>query len=77
MLRALDDGRLAGAALDVFSTEPLPLDSPLWAHPKVLISPHVAGVTTIEGAASGFLQALQALEAGRRPARVVDPTEGY
>lgn len=77
MLRALGDGRLAGAALDVFGTEPLPTESPLWAHPGILISPHVAGVTSIEGAVSGFLASLDALEAGRRPPRVVEPGEGY
>ncbi|HYH31140.1 MAG TPA: D-2-hydroxyacid dehydrogenase [Pseudonocardia sp.] len=43
LLRAVDEGRIAFAALDVFATEPLPADSPLWRHPRVLVSPHVAG----------------------------------
>lgn len=77
MLRALDDGRLAGAALDVFSVEPLPAESALWSHPRVMISPHIAGVTSIPGAVDGFLSALEALEAGRMPERVVDVGEGY
>jgi len=77
MLDALDDGRLAGAALDVFMSEPLPADSPLWLHPRVLISPHVAGVTSIEGAVDGFLAALSALEEGREPPRAVRPVSGY
>lgn len=77
MLEALDDGHLAGAALDVFSVEPLPADSPLWGHPRVMISPHIAGVTTVDGAVRGFLQALDALERGERPARVVEPQLGY
>ena len=77
MLGALDDGRLAGAALDVFNEEPLPPDSPLWSHPRIIISPHIAGVTSIEGAVDGFLSALAALEAGRTPERVVDVGEGY
>lgn len=41
---ALADGRLRGAALDVFHTEPLPISSPMWDLPNVLITPHVSGV---------------------------------
>ncbi len=40
---ALDEGRIAGAALDVTSPEPLPADDPLWDYENVLITPHVAG----------------------------------
>lgn len=43
LLAALREDRLAGAALDVFETEPLPSASPLWDEPRVLISPHAAG----------------------------------
>lgn len=43
LIRALRDGEIAGAALDVFETEPLPADSPLWSMPQVLVSPHMAG----------------------------------
>lgn len=43
LLDALRAGRLGGAALDVFETEPLPAGSPLWSEPGVLISPHAAG----------------------------------
>jgi phosphoglycerate dehydrogenase-like enzyme len=45
LIRALREGRIAGAALDVFEQEPLPADSPLWTLEDVVISPHVAGFT--------------------------------
>lgn len=45
LLAALDDGRLAGAALDVLDEEPLPVDSPLRTHPRLLITPHLGYVT--------------------------------
>jgi phosphoglycerate dehydrogenase-like enzyme len=43
LLAAVRAGRIAGAALDVFDTEPLPPDSPLWSEPRILITPHAAG----------------------------------
>ena len=77
LVEALDAGRLAGAALDVFEEEPLPEGSPLWAHPGVIFSPHVAGVTTVEGAVAGFLECLDALERGEVPRWAVDWARGY
>ncbi len=45
LLRALDSGHIAGATLDVFRTEPLPAGHPLWSHPGIELTPHVASVT--------------------------------
>ncbi|UCG85130.1 MAG: D-2-hydroxyacid dehydrogenase [Gemmatimonadota bacterium] len=46
LLVHLDRGHLGGCVLDVFATEPLPADHPFWDHPKVLVSPHVSGVSS-------------------------------
>jgi phosphoglycerate dehydrogenase-like enzyme len=43
LVAALRDGRIGGAALDVFEEEPLPVDSPLWSMPNVIVSPHICG----------------------------------
>lgn len=74
---ALENGWLAGAALDVFEVEPLPVQSPLWDHPKVMVSPHISGLTTTAGAGEGFLECLADLEQGRLPRWVVDRERGY
>lgn len=50
LVAALKDGRLRGAALDVFATEPLPPDSALWDLPNVLVSPHTAALSRLENA---------------------------
>src|SRR5690348_385907 len=46
LLEALDSGQLAGAALDTFATEPLPAESPLRAHPKLVLTPHLGASTS-------------------------------
>jgi phosphoglycerate dehydrogenase-like enzyme len=48
LLPVLRDGRISFAALDVFATEPLPQDSPLWGEPNVLVSPHTAALNAAE-----------------------------
>lgn len=74
---ALDNGWLRAAALDVFVTEPLPPESPLWRDPRVLVSPHISGLTTIAGAAEGFLECVASLEQGVLPKWTVDRRRGY
>jgi phosphoglycerate dehydrogenase-like enzyme len=64
LLDAVRAGRLGGAALDVFGTEPLPPDSGLWDEPNIIISPHAAGGRPI-GAAELIAENLAALRAGR------------
>ncbi|MFG2554791.1 NAD(P)-dependent oxidoreductase [Streptomyces sp. NPDC048581] len=48
LVDALDSGQVGFAALDVFETEPLPGDSPLWDHDRVLVSPHTAALNAAE-----------------------------
>jgi phosphoglycerate dehydrogenase-like enzyme len=72
LLAAIRAGRLAGAALDVFETEPLPPTSGLWDEPNVLISPHAAGGRPL-GAADRIRANLDALLSGRPLSHVVQP----
>jgi phosphoglycerate dehydrogenase-like enzyme len=74
---ALENGWLSGAALDVFAVEPLPAASPLWDDRRVMVSPHISGLTTIEGAVTGFLECLEEIERGQAPTRTVDRDRGY
>ena len=74
---ALERGWISGVALDVFEREPLPPESPLWLHPKVMISPHVSGPSTLAATADGFLECLASFEAGEGSRWIVDPKKGY
>lgn len=73
----IDRGWISGAALDVFEREPLPADSPLWTHPKVTISPHCSGPSTLDGMVEGFLDCLDAVGRGERPRWAVEHGRGY
>ncbi|PSK86889.1 phosphoglycerate dehydrogenase-like enzyme [Murinocardiopsis flavida] len=76
---ALRDGVIAGAALDVLETEPLPAESPLWELPGAIISPHMSGdvVGWRDELVELFLANLDAFLSGRTPANVVDKERGY
>ncbi|HET8728854.1 MAG TPA: glyoxylate/hydroxypyruvate reductase A [Alphaproteobacteria bacterium] len=77
LLAALDTGKLRGAVLDTFETEPLPVDSPLWQHERVLVTPHVAGVCGIDAAARRIVATLRQARAGEPLEHVVQPQRGY
>jgi D-2-hydroxyacid dehydrogenase (NADP+) len=79
LVRALTDGRLGGAALDVFTREPLAADSPYWDLPNVIVTPHMSG--SMEDywtpLVALFADNLRRLEAGRELINVVDKRAGY
>jgi glyoxylate/hydroxypyruvate reductase A len=76
LLAALDAGRLGGAVLDVFRTEPLPPDHPFWAHPNITVTPHVSGWRVTGGAAT-VAENYRRLMAGEALLNEVDRTAGY
>ncbi|EPL2505618.1 glyoxylate/hydroxypyruvate reductase GhrA [Klebsiella pneumoniae] len=77
LLAALNSGKLKGAMLDVFSREPLPQESPLWAHPRVAMTPHVAAVTRPMEAITYIAETISRLEQGEPVSGQVDRQRGY
>jgi glyoxylate/hydroxypyruvate reductase A len=77
LLAALEGDHLAGATLDVFHTEPLPPESPLWSHPKVLVTPHVASYCLPATAADGVVDNIRRALAGEPLRHQVDRGRGY
>jgi phosphoglycerate dehydrogenase-like enzyme len=79
LLRALREGWIAGAGLDVFDQEPLPPDSPLWDVENALLSPHVAGFTPCydERAVALFAENLRRYLGGEPLLNLVDRDLGY
>ena len=79
LIRALREGWISGAGLDVFAEEPLPANSPLWGMENALISPHVAGFTPRydERAVALFSQNLARYLAGQPLLNRVDLSRGY
>lgn len=79
LVEALRERRVAGAALDVFATEPLPTDSPLWDLPNVLISPHTAALSVHENEriVDLFVANLSRYESGEELLSRVNTTHFY
>ncbi|MFO1425702.1 MAG: glyoxylate/hydroxypyruvate reductase A [Steroidobacteraceae bacterium] len=77
LLEALDAGRLGAAILDVVDPEPLPPAHPLWNHPRVLITPHVAGMTRPESAARVVIEQVRRHRAGGALEQRIDRARGY
>ena len=77
LLKALADGQISHAVLDVFNTEPLPTDHPFWTHPRITVLPHIAAQTDPRSASAIVAQNVQAMRAGQAPRHLVDRSRGY
>ncbi|MDP2330147.1 MAG: glyoxylate/hydroxypyruvate reductase A [Reyranella sp.] len=77
LLAALDSGHLSGATLDVFNIEPLPPEHRYWTHPRVQVTPHIAGATNPRTASPGVIENIRRLKAGQPLIHTVDPKSGY
>ncbi|CAH0183597.1 glyoxylate/hydroxypyruvate reductase A [Roseomonas sp. CECT 9278] len=77
VLAALDSGHLAGAVLDVFDPEPLPADSPAWAHPRITVTPHVGSLPSRLERARYVADCIARFERGDPLPNIYDPERGY
>ncbi|MFN4102101.1 MAG: 2-hydroxyacid dehydrogenase [Pararhodobacter sp.] len=77
LLAALDSGQVGQAVLDVFRVEPLPADHPYWAHPHVMVTPHIAAETRPVTASRVVAENLRRLRDGEPLLHLVDRAAGY
>ncbi len=77
LVRALTDGTLRAASLDVFEVEPLPKQSPLWELPNCFITPHIAAASSETTGVAYFSRVILEHEAGKPLPNVVDVERGY
>ncbi|WP_256118321.1 2-hydroxyacid dehydrogenase [Shinella lacus] len=77
IVASINDGTLRGASLDVFETEPLPLESPLWSMDKVVITPHAAAASDVAALFRHVAGQIERLESGKPLEHLVDRSAGY
>jgi glyoxylate/hydroxypyruvate reductase A len=77
LIEAMDSGHIAGAALDVFKTEPLPAEHPFWSHPKVTMTPHYSSNGAARYGVDVIIDNIRRDRAGQPFANIVDKALGY
>ncbi len=77
LLAALDSGQLSGASLDVYQQEPGAAGGPLWKHPRIIATPHVAAMTMAPTAVASVVANIRRFEAGQPMQNVVDLSRQY
>jgi glyoxylate/hydroxypyruvate reductase len=77
LIEALERGLLSAAVLDVAEHEPLPAGHPFWSHPRILLAPHIASMTTPEAAVESLLETIGRHRRGETLPGLVDRERGY
>ncbi|NCP56086.1 MAG: glyoxylate/hydroxypyruvate reductase A, partial [Rhodoferax sp.] len=77
LLALIRSGHLSGALLDVFRTEPLPVNHPFWREPKITITPHTSARTLREDSIAQIVGKIDALQRGQAVTGVVSVARGY
>jgi glyoxylate/hydroxypyruvate reductase A len=77
LTKALEQGLLSGAMLDVYSEEPLPESHPFWDNQKITMTPHIASVTNPKAAAPQVIENIQRIRESRELVNVVNRSRGY
>ena len=77
LIAAIDRGHIAGAMLDVFNREPLDTSHRFWRHPKITVTPHIAGLTVASSVASQVADNIRRVHSGRGLINQVDPQREY
>lgn len=77
LLPLIETGQLSGATLDVFQEEPLAPNHPFWAHPKVVVTPHIASLTNVASAVNQVVENYQRMVKGKDLLNEVSAKKGY